>query len=106
VRHVGGEDQAPGGEGLLPPHSRWRSTVGEFSSQPTPTKAVTLAEFYRRGFGMPAHDFLHSVLRELSIRLHHFHPEGLLHLARFVFLCEGFLGVAPQLSLFRRFFVV
>jgi hypothetical protein len=55
---------------------------------------------------MLAHDFLCLVLRELGIGLHHLHPEGLLQLARFVSLCEGFLSISPKLSLFYRLFVV
>ncbi|RLM59070.1 hypothetical protein C2845_PM18G05270 [Panicum miliaceum] len=54
---------------------------------------------------MPAHGLLRSGLRELGMGLHHLHPDGLLQLARFVSLCKGVLGVAPNLSLFRRLFV-
>ncbi|RLN28352.1 putative retrotransposon protein [Panicum miliaceum] len=94
------------GRDLLSPLSRWRPAVGELFPRPTPDEAVTLAEFHRWGFGMPAHDFLRSVLPELGIRLHHLHPEGLLQLTGFISPCEGFLGVAPHLYLFLRIFAV
>lgn len=64
--------------GLLPRDSDWRPVEGEFSLQLSPTQAVVLVEFFCRCFGMMAHDFLHLVLIELGIGLHHLHPDKLL----------------------------
>jgi hypothetical protein len=66
---------------------------------------VVLVEFFHYGFGMLAHGFLCLIVHELGIGLHHLHPNGLLQLAGFISLCEGFLGVAPSLSHFCRLFV-
>jgi hypothetical protein len=54
---------------------------------------------------MAAQRFLRSILQELSIRLHLLHLDGLIQLAGFVSLCEGFLGIAPKILLFCRLFM-
>lgn len=65
-------------KGLLPRDSGSRPAVGEILPRPDPFQAVVLAEFFHRGFSMPAHGFLRSVLQELGIRLHLLHPDGLM----------------------------
>jgi hypothetical protein len=40
---------------------------------------VLFAAFYERGFGMPPHRFLHSLLRYYGLELHHLTPSGVQH---------------------------
>ena len=40
------------------------------------------------------------------MELHHLTPNGIQHIAAFVALCEGFLGISPHFDLWRYLFVV
>jgi hypothetical protein len=48
--------------------------------------------------------FLHIVLSTYGVVLAHLHPNALLTLAIFQYLCEAFVGVRPSVNLFRVFF--
>jgi hypothetical protein len=48
--------------------------------------------------------FLHAMLSMYSVVLAHLHPNALLILAIFQYLCEAFVGVCPSVALFRIFF--
>ena len=41
-----------------------------------------------------------------KIELQHLNPNGIQHMAAFVMLCEGFLGISPHFDLWRYFFAV
>jgi hypothetical protein len=73
---------------------------------PTPMEGyvVSFTAFYERGFGMPPHRFLHSLLRYYSLELHHLTPSGVLHIAAFVTLCEAYQGIDPELNQWKYFF--
>lgn len=93
--------------GVLPERARggWRPTAGE--SFPTPANGnelVVFADYFRRGFGLPAHPFLRKLLGYYQIRLIHLHPNSILHLSVFIHLCEAFLGILPHFNLFRHLF--
>ena len=45
-----------------------------------------------------------AVLDHYQIQALHLHPNFVLTLAIFAFLCEGFLGVVPSVAFFRTFF--
>jgi hypothetical protein len=53
---------------------------------------MACAMFYERGFGVPSHRFLHSLLQFYVLELHHLTPMGILHMAAFMTLCEGLYG--------------
>jgi hypothetical protein len=53
---------------------------------------------------VPPHLFLHSLLWYYGLELHHLTPSGVLHIAIFVTLCEAYLGVDPNLNLWKYFF--
>jgi hypothetical protein len=67
---------------------------------------VSFMAFYERGFGMPLHWFLRSLLRYYGLELHHLTPSGVLHIATFVTLCEAYLGFDPNFDLWNYFFRV
>jgi hypothetical protein len=67
---------------------------------------VSFTVFYERGFGMPSHRFLQSLLQYYSLKLHHLTLLGVLHVVTFVTLCEAYLGIDPELDLWKYFFHV
>ena len=83
----------------------WRlSTVGELASMPRDQEIVFFTEFHRLGLGLPLHPFLWGLLFFYGLRLHDQTPEGILHIATFITLCEAFLGIAPHFALWRWVF--
>jgi hypothetical protein len=67
---------------------------------------VPFVPFYERGFSTPPHRFLRSLLRYYGLELHHLTPSGVLHIEAFVTLCEAYLGIDPELDLWKYFFCV
>jgi hypothetical protein len=65
---------------------------------------VVCPAFYERGFGVPSHRFLYSLLRSYGLALHHLTPSGILHMAAFMTLCEAFMGIEPHLDLWSYFY--
>ena len=55
---------------------------------------------------MPAHQFLRGLLDYYQVELQHLTPNGIQHIAAFVALCEGFLGISPHFDLWRYLFAV
>ena len=41
-----------------------------------------------------------------NIELQHLNPNGIQHMAAFIMLCEGFLGISPHFDLWRYFFTI
>jgi hypothetical protein len=60
---------------------------------------VSFTAFDERGFAVPPHPFLHSLLLYYGLELHHLTPSGVLHIAIFVTLCEAYLGVDHEAEL-------
>jgi hypothetical protein len=75
---------------------------------PSPTEGyvVSFTAFYKPGFSVPPHPFLRSLLRNYGLELHHLTLFGVLHIAIFITLCEAYLGVDPDLDLWKYFFHV
>ena len=78
----------------------------EDSPSPPDGNMVSFAHFHERGLATPAHKFLRGLLHFYKIELQHLNPNGIRHMAAFVALCEGFLGISPHFDLWRHFFVV
>jgi hypothetical protein len=60
--------------------------------------------FLVAGMVPPMSLFLHAALSTYGVLLAHLHPNTLLTLAIFQYLCEAFVGVRPSVALFRIFF--
>ena len=60
---------------------------------------VSFARFHERGFATPAHRFLRGLLHYYKIKVQHLNPNWIQHMAAFVALCEGFLGISPHFDL-------
>ena len=67
---------------------------------------VSFTHFHERGFMTPIHRFLQGLLHYYKIKLQHLNPNGIQHMAAFIALCKGFLGISPHFNLWRYFFVV
>jgi hypothetical protein len=80
--------------------------VPEDPASPAPAEGyvVTFAAFYERGFGVPSHRFLCSLLKYYGLELHHLTPLGMLHIATFVMMCEALIGIDPHFDLWNHFF--
>ena len=67
---------------------------------------MSFAHFHERGLATPAHKFLQGLLHYYKVELQHLNPNGIQHIAAFVAMCEGFLGIGPHFDLWRYFFAV
>ena len=67
---------------------------------------VSFAHFHERGFAAPTHRFLQGLLHYYKIELQHLNPNGIQHMAAFIALCKGTLGISPHFDLWRHFFAV
>jgi hypothetical protein len=67
---------------------------------------VSFMAFHDQAFGVPSHPFLLSLLRYYGPVLHHRTPSGVLHINIFISLSEAYLGVDPDLNLWKYFFHV
>jgi len=67
---------------------------------------VSFAHFHEHGLVTLAHNFLRVMLHFYKIELQHLNPNGIQHMAAFVALCEGFLGISPHFDLWRYFFTI
>jgi hypothetical protein len=65
---------------------------------------VMLIAFLLRGLSLPAHEFLRGLLFVYGVQLHQLTPNSLLHIARFITLCEAFLGIDPHWVLWKFLF--
>src|ERR1044072_6755448 len=88
---VEGEVRLPGDEPILAPASDER---------------VCFQSYFPRGFALPLHPFVRGLLYSYRIQLHDLTPNGILHIACFITLCEAFLGIYPHWELWRRLFSV
>jgi hypothetical protein len=64
-------------------------------STPMEGYMVTFAAFYERGFSVPSHRFLDSLLQHYDLELHNLIASGVLHIATFTTLCKAYLGIEP-----------
>jgi hypothetical protein len=66
----------------------------------------SFVHFHKQGLMTPAHQFLRGLLHYYKIELQHLNPNGIKHMAAFISLCEGFLGIQLHFDLWRYFFTV
>ena len=67
---------------------------------------VSFTQFHECGLVTPAHRFLRGLLHYYKIEVQHLNANGIQHIAVFVTLCEGFLGISPHFDLWRYFFAI
>ena len=93
-------------QGLLLDKSilQWKSCQGELLPTENSQEIPLFLSFCERGFGMPASPFFKEFLSFYNLQVHHLNPNGILYLSVFVHACEAFLGIEPNLSLFRSLY--
>jgi hypothetical protein len=92
--------------GLLRPKSQvgWRPAAGEeFPTEGTGETVVFLAHI-KRGFGVPACNFLCGLLHFYHIELEHLASNSITIISTFVHLYEAYRNIAPHFHLWRHFF--
>jgi hypothetical protein len=89
---------------VLPPTDLvgFRPVGGERVPAPQPGEAVVFYDHFPRGFALPASNFLWQFLDHFHLQLHHIGANAMMTLAAFASLCEAYLGVWPNIELFRR----
>jgi hypothetical protein len=85
---------------------QWRPATGEDIPTPNTNKIVVFAPFFQHGFRLQACDFLRDVLDHYQIDLVHLNPNSILHIAIFVHLYEGHLGIRLNFPLFKNYFIL
>ena len=83
----------------------WKVPQGEWVPAPPPGYIVSFVRFHERGFASPSHRFFRGLLLHYGLELQHLNPNGIQHIATFIALCEGFLGVPPVFKFFLYFFL-
>ena len=58
------------------------------------------------GLVMPFSSFMEEILTCYQICVLHLHPNAILTLALFVYLCEAYLGMSPSVAFFRSFYAL
>jgi hypothetical protein len=87
--------------GLLRPKSKvgLRSAVGmEFPTEGTGETVIFLTHI-KRGFGIPAGDFLHELLHFYRIELVHLAQNSITIISTFIHHCEAYLSITPHFHL-------
>src|SRR3954468_13969467 len=69
---------------------------------PKPDERVYFQSFFPHGFALPVHPFIRGLLVAYQLQLHVLTPNGMLHIACFITLCECFLGVYTHWGLWKR----
>jgi hypothetical protein len=63
---------------------------------------VVFYDHFPRGFALPVSSFLRWFLDHFRLQPHHIGANAMMTLAAFVTLCEAYLGIWPNVELFRR----
>jgi hypothetical protein len=59
---------------------------------------VLFVHFHERGVAFPLHPFVVNLFKYLQVQLYYLNPNGIQHIAAFIVLCEGYIGVEPNLT--------
>jgi hypothetical protein len=65
-----------------------------------------LSSIFQCGFGLLTCEFLGGLLHHYEIKLVHLNPNSILQIDVFVHLCNVFLSVPPNFSLFKSYFLL
>ena len=71
---------------------------------PTADERVCFQAFFPHGFALTIHPFVRGLLYSYRLQLHDLTPNGILHIACFITLCESFLGIYHHWGLWKRLF--
>jgi hypothetical protein len=69
---------------------------------PNTNEIIVSTTFFQHEFGLPACDFFRGLLHHYKIELIQLNPNSILHIVVFVHLCEAYLVVLPNFTLFKH----
>ena len=96
-------------DGFLPPADKLRvraPSAKEVLPEPRDNERVLFVEAVYRGLGFSLHDFVRDLLYAYGVQIHDFTPNGILHIAVYMTLCECFLRVHLSWALWKSIFKV
>jgi hypothetical protein len=83
---------------------QWCPAAREDIPTPNKNEIVVFPSFFQRGFGLLAYNFFRGLLDHYKIKLVHLNPNSVLQIVIFIHLCEAFLGIPHNFSLFKNYF--
>ncbi|KAK1604648.1 hypothetical protein QYE76_028321 [Lolium multiflorum] len=86
-------------EGLIAPD--WSFMKDSITPKPDPDESVFTTAWVERGLSLPCSEFFLSVLNTYGLQPHNICPNSYLLLCNFVTLCEGHLGIRPDIRLWQ-----
>ncbi|KAK1650341.1 hypothetical protein QYE76_068146 [Lolium multiflorum] len=86
--------------------SHWSFTRDSDAPKPEAGEIVMTKAWVERGLSLPCSEFFLSVLNTYGLQPHNICPNSYLLLSNFVTLCEGHLGIRPDVKLWQFFFRV
>jgi hypothetical protein len=89
-------------EGFFPA-GRAKLPQGETVPKTGRDYAVVFKDYFACGLRLPLVKFLHQVLEEFDLQIHHLTPNGFLTLSKFCWACQSY-GVEPNLDTFCSYF--
>ncbi|KAK1649283.1 hypothetical protein QYE76_067088 [Lolium multiflorum] len=84
----------------------WSFHKDSVTPKPDPEERVFTKAWVERGLSLPCSEFFLSVLSTYGLQTHNICPNAYLLLSNFVTLCEGHLGIRPDIRLWQFFFRV
>jgi hypothetical protein len=91
-------------EGMISEH--WSFTRDSDIPNPDADERVMTKAWVERGLSLPCSEFFLSVLDTYGLQPHNICPNSYLLLSNFATLCEGHLGIRPDVKLWQFFFRV
>ncbi|KAK1652194.1 hypothetical protein QYE76_069999 [Lolium multiflorum] len=91
-------------EGMISEH--WSFTRDSDIPNPDADERVMTKAWVERGLSLPCSEFFLSVLDTYGLQPHNICPNSYLLLSNFATLCEGHLGIRPDIKLWQFFFRV
>jgi hypothetical protein len=79
-----------------------RPASSERIPAPKPGEVVVFYDHFPWGFALPASSFMRQFLDHFHLQPHHLGANAMMTLAAFAALCEAYLGIWPNVELFRR----
>jgi hypothetical protein len=79
---------------------------GETVPDPQPGERVVFVSHFERGFGLPASAFFRAFLDYFGLQPHHLPANAYIMLSFYVAVCEGYVGLWPDMNFCSRLFFI
>ena len=83
--------------------AEWLVPGHEDALAPLDGYVISFVPFRDRRLTVPPHPFVYGLLHHYQIELQHLNLNGIQHIAAFIMMCEGYLGIEPHFKLWRYF---